>query len=91
MLPRGGLAVWTGHPSGSSTPFLLARSVSLTDFVQYDTDSQNVGLQSRLRWIRKAGQEMYVVFNHQWQEDALDRFATLSSDLRAKVNYTIRF
>ncbi len=65
--------------------------ISLTNFVQYDTDSQNIGLQSRLRWILKAGQEMYVVFNHQWQEDALDRFTTLTSDFRAKVNYTIRF
>jgi hypothetical protein len=65
--------------------------ISLTNFVQYDTDSENIGLQSRLRWILKPGQEMYVVFNHQWQEDALDRFKTLSSDLRAKVNYTIRF
>jgi hypothetical protein len=65
--------------------------VSLTNFVQYDTDSENIGLQSRLRWILKAGQEMYVVFNHQWQEDALDRFRTLSSDFRAKVNYTVRF
>jgi hypothetical protein len=64
---------------------------SLTNFVQYDTDSRNVGLQSRLRWILKAGQEMYVVFNHQWQEDAFDRFRTLSSDFRAKVNYTVRF
>ena len=65
--------------------------ISLTNFVQYDTDSENIGLQSRLRWILKPGQEMYVVFNHQWQEDALDRFKTLSSDFRAKVNYTMRF
>ena len=65
--------------------------VSLTNFVQYDTDSQNIGLQSRLRWILKAGQEIYVVFNHQWQEDMFDRFASFTGDLRGKVNYTIRF
>ena len=65
--------------------------VSLTNFVQYDTDSQNIGLQSRLRWILKPGQEFYVVFNHQWQEDVFDRFVSLTGDLRAKVNYTIRF
>jgi hypothetical protein len=65
--------------------------VSLTNFAQYDTDSRNIGLQSRLRWILKAGQELYVVFNHQWQEDPLDRFETLTSDLRGKVNYTVRF
>jgi hypothetical protein len=65
--------------------------ISLTNFVQYDTDSQNIGLQSRLRLILKPGQDLYVVFNHQWQEDVLDRFKTLSSDFRAKVNYTVRF
>jgi hypothetical protein len=65
--------------------------VSLTNFVQYDTDSQNIGLQSRLRWILTAGQEFYVVFNHQWQEDMFDRFASFTGDLRGKVNYTIRF
>ncbi len=65
--------------------------ISLTNFVQYDTDSQNIGLQSRLRWILKPGQEFYVVFNHQWQEDAFDRFRSLTGDVRAKVNYTIRF
>jgi hypothetical protein len=71
--------------------YFFTPKISLTNFVQYDTDSANVGLQSRLRWILKAGQEIYVVFNHQWQEDALDRFRSLTGDLRAKVNYTVRF
>ena len=34
----------------SFTPF-----ITLTNFVQYDTDSRNIGLQSRLRWILKPG------------------------------------
>jgi hypothetical protein len=71
--------------------YYFTPNISLTNFVQYDTDSQNIGLQSRLRWILKAGQEFYVVFNHQWQEDAFDRFQVLTSDFRAKINYTIRF
>ncbi len=50
-------------------------SVHLTNFLQYDTNSQNIGLQSRLYWIIKPGNEIYLVFNHEWQENALERFA----------------
>ena len=46
----------------SLTPF-----ISLSNFVQYDTDSRNIGLQSRLRWIMKPGREFFIVFNHNWQ------------------------
>ena len=65
--------------------------IAVTNFVQYDTDTSNIGLQSRLRWIIKPGQEVYLVFNHEWQENPLDRFEALRSDVRAKLNYTVRF
>ncbi len=63
----------------------------MTNFLQYDTDSQNIGLQSRLYWIIKPGNEIYLVFNHEWQENALERFAPARSDARVKLNYTFRF
>jgi len=65
--------------------------VHLTNFLQYDTNSQNIGLQSRLYWIIKPGNEIYLVFNQEWQETPLDRFAALRSDVRLKLNYTFRF
>ncbi len=65
--------------------------VSLLNFIQYDTDSRNIGLQSRFLWVVKPGNELYFVFNHEWQENALDRFEALRTDTRAKVNYTFRF
>ena len=70
----------------SFTPF-----ITLSNFVQYDTDSRNIGLQSRLRWIMKPGNELYLVLNHSWEENALDRFEASQTDVRAKVNYTFRF
>jgi hypothetical protein len=63
----------------------------LTNFVQYDTDTRNVGWQSRLYWIIQPGNEVYVVFNHEWQENPLDRFEAVRSDARVKLNYTFRF
>ena len=68
------------------TPF-----ISLNNFVQYDTDSRNIGLQSRFRWILKPGNEFFVVLNHNWQENELDRFEPAQTRFRVKLNYTIRF
>jgi hypothetical protein len=70
----------------SFTPF-----ITLANFVQYDTDSRNIGLQSRLRWILKPGNEFFVVLNHNWQENDLDRFESTQTRFRVKLNYVFRF
>jgi len=70
----------------SFTPF-----ITLANFVQYDTESRNIGLQSRLRWILKPGQEFFVVLNHAWQENRFDRFEAAQTRFRIKFNYTFRF
>jgi hypothetical protein len=64
--------------------------ITLANFVQYDSDSSNIGLQSRLRWILKPGREFYIVFNHNWQENDLDRFESVQTRFRFKLNYTFR-
>jgi hypothetical protein len=71
--------------------YFFSSKIALTNFIQYDTDTRNMGLQSRLRWIISPGREIYLVFNHEWQENPFDRFEALRSDVRAKVNYTVRF
>jgi hypothetical protein len=75
-----------GRLDYSFTPF-----VTLATFMQYDTDSRNVGLQSRLRWILQPGNEFYVVINHNWQQDEFDRFESVQTRFRIKLNYTFRF
>jgi hypothetical protein len=70
----------------SFTPF-----ITLANLVQYDTDSRNIGLQSRLRWILKPGNEFFVVINHSWQESELDRFESAQTHFRVKLNYVLRF
>lgn len=70
----------------SFTPF-----ITLANFVQYDTESANIGLQSRLRWIFTPGREIFVVLNHNWQENELDRFESSQTRFRVKLNYAFRF
>ncbi|HEY3439639.1 MAG TPA: DUF5916 domain-containing protein [Paludibaculum sp.] len=38
-----------------------------TNFVQYDTESQNVGNNMRLRWTLKPGNDVFVVWNRGWE------------------------
>ncbi len=70
----------------SFTPF-----ITLANFVQYDTESRNIGLQSRLRWIVTPGTEFFVVLNHAWEENEFDRFEAAQTRFRVKFNYTFRF
>jgi len=75
-----------GRVEYSFTPF-----ITLATFTQYDTDSRNIGLQSRLRWILKPGNELYVVINHNWQDNEFDRFESVLTRFRVKLNYAFRF
>ncbi|MCW5979996.1 MAG: carbohydrate binding family 9 domain-containing protein [Bryobacteraceae bacterium] len=68
--------------------------LSLANFAQYDTDTRNLGLQSRLRWTIRPGNDLFFVLNHAWQYQTLDRFERLEALLtnaRVKLNYTFRF
>jgi hypothetical protein len=69
------------------TPF-----VALVNNVQYDTQSRVVGWQSRFRWIMKPGNDLYVVYTHNWLDDPLtDRLRTLDRRAASKLLYTHRF
>lgn len=69
------------------TPF-----IALVNNVQYDSQSAVVGWQSRFRWIVTPGNDVYVVYTHNWLDDPLlNRFATLDKRAASKILYTYRF
>ncbi len=47
--------------------FALNPNVVLTSFIQYDTESQNLGTNTRLRWTLKPGNDLFIVWNRGWQ------------------------
>jgi len=54
--------------------------------------SRVMGWQSRFRWIVRPGNDLYVVYTHNWLEDpSLDRFVSLDRRAASKVLYTQRF
>jgi hypothetical protein len=66
--------------------------VALVNNLQYDTQSAVLGWQSRFRWIIAPGNDLYVVYTHNWLEQpTFSRFATLDNRLASKVLYTYRF
>jgi hypothetical protein len=66
--------------------------IAVTNNVQYDSQSDVLGWQSRFRWIITPGNDLYVVYTHNWQDDPLrDRFDTLDKRLASKILYTYRF
>jgi hypothetical protein len=52
--------------------------MGLVNNFQFDTVSRVLGWQSRYRWIVKPGNDLYVVYTHNWLEDPIgERFGTL--------------
>ncbi len=90
---------WIKVPAGSFRTRLVSYRleyaftplISLTNLIQYDTKSSNIGLQSRLRWILTPGREIHFVVNQGWERDELSRFESTQSRVRLKFNYTVRF
>jgi len=58
--------------------------------VQYDNQSNDAGLNSRIRWTYRPGSDVFFVVNQGW-EYAAARFTRLSSEVIFKVGTTIRF
>jgi hypothetical protein len=74
-------------PELQFTPFL-----TWVNNVQYDTVSGVAGWQSRFRWIVRPGNDIYIVYTHNWLDDPLlAQFATQDRRLSTKALYTYRF
>jgi hypothetical protein len=67
--------------------------MTLSTFLQYDTDSRNVGVQSRLRWVLRPGTDVFFVVNHAWQDGAVqvNRWDSYATSVRLKFQHTFRF
>lgn len=71
---------------------VFSSTLSWVNLVQWDNASDEIGINSRLHWIPRAGREVYLVLNHGLND--LDRdgsFRSSEADMVAKVNYTFRF
>jgi hypothetical protein len=66
--------------------------MAVVNNVQYDTVTRIMGWQSRYRWIMKPGNDLYLVYTHNWRDDPIEgRFVSLDRKFASKVLYTHRF
>ena len=89
-LPVGNFVqrLWSIRAAYAWSPNLV-----LSSFIQYDTESQNVGTNTRLRWTIKPGNDLFVVWNRGWQRIVTDPRVSIvpQSDLIAiKLRWTFR-
>ena len=89
-LPQGNFTtrIVTSQVNYTASPFL-----SLSNLVQYDNRSLNLGWQSRIRWILQPGNDLFLVFTQGWIQDATDdhRFRAQDTKFSTKLHYTSRF
>jgi len=75
-----------------STQVAFSSTLYWINLVQYDNLSEEIGINTRLQWIPRAGQEGFIVLNYNMQDrDKNNRFESALSDLSVKFKYTFRF
>ena len=87
-LPEGDFEVKivSGRVSVAFTPDLTWNTV-----VQYDNISKQVGLNSRLRWTWRPGNDLFLIVNQGWDYANSARLIRPSSEIILKVAATFRF
>ena len=89
-LPQGSFIarIYSSRVDYAASPFL-----SVSSLIQFDNRSENLGLQSRVRWTIEPGNDVFFIFGQGWVQD-LERgydFRRQDSRLAMKFQYTIRF
>ena len=75
---------------GLKGDYNFSPNLSWANLLQYDSESRELGVQSRFRWIIKPGNDVFLVINRGWYKDELDRYRHLFDRGTAKLQYTFR-
>jgi hypothetical protein len=65
-------------------------NVFWANLIQYDSESRELGLQSRFRWILKPGNDLFVVVNRSWYREFDGDYHGIFDKGSAKLQYTFR-
>ena len=73
------------------TEWAFSSTLSWVNVVQYNNISATIGINSRLHWTPRAGQDVFLVVNHNYDELDDGDFVSRSTDATIKASYTFRF
>jgi hypothetical protein len=74
---------------GNRVRINVSPDLSIASYVQYDTESDSVGINTRLRWTFTPVADLFVVYNHN-VHSLLDRWRMESNQLLIKLQYAFR-
>ena len=80
---------FTQNVLGTRLRVNFSPDLSIASYAQYDTDSESVGVNSRLRWTFLPVADLFVVYNHNVRS-LLDRWELQSNQLLVKLQYAWR-
>jgi hypothetical protein len=63
--------------------------LTIASYAQYDTDTDSVGVNTRLRWTFVPVADLFIVYNHN-VHSLLERWELESNQLLVKLQYTVR-
>ncbi len=69
---------------------VFSDTLSWVNLLQFDNQSNVLGINSRLHWIPEAGREIFFTINHDLIDEG-DAFRSMNSESILKINYTLRF
>lgn len=82
---------FTSHLASLRSDFAFNSRWSWSNLLQYDNTSEAFGVNSRLRYIPEAGEEVLIVLNHGASVGASNNLTSTLSELNLKVSYTFRY
>jgi hypothetical protein len=68
----------------------ISPDLSIASYVQYDTDSDSVGVNTRLRWTFSPVGDLFIAYNHNVRE-LLQRWQLDSNQLLVKLQYELGY
>jgi hypothetical protein len=75
---------------GGRVRFNITPDLQLNSFVQYDTDSKSLGMNSRLHYIFLPLGDIFIVYNHNSLRNLNQEWQLNASQLIVKARYTFR-
>ena len=87
----GDFDAWSSSLGVRITP---TTRLSFNSFVQFDNQSESIGLNHRFRYIIKSGSDLFFVFNkgfHKGYDREFDDFRSFKTESIAKLGWTFQF
>ena len=82
---------FTTHIASGIVDLFFSPTLSLQNLVQFDNESEQLGWQSRLRWIYEPGCDFFAVLGTSWQRTEDESLVPTQQQLNFKIAHTLRF